>query len=174
MANPFVAEIRIFAGNFAPANWSLCNGQLMAISSNTALFSLLGTFYGGNGTSNFALPNLQGMVPMHWGNGAGLSQHVIGETSGTATVTVLSQQVPQHNHVFNASSGSRGEVTTVTGNANADEKSPAIAYAAASNGTIMNPNMITPTPASLPHDNMQPYLCLSFIIARVGVFPARN
>src|ERR1700733_11440934 len=102
MANPFVAEIRIFAGNFAPRGWQMCNGQILAISSNTALFSLIGTFYGGNGTSTFGLPNMQGCVPLHQGQGAGLSQYVIGETAGTKTVTLLSTQVPQHSHSYSA------------------------------------------------------------------------
>jgi microcystin-dependent protein len=174
MANPFLAEIRIFAGNFAPRGWALCNGQILSISQNTALFSLLGTFYGGDGRSNFGLPNLQGCAPMHQGSGAGLTPRVLGETGGTTTVTLLSNQVPSHNHTYSASSGTKGDTDAVTGNVNADEKSPNVAYAAAKDATMMNPAMIQPTPASLPHENMQAYLCLTFIIALQGIFPARN
>src|SRR5271165_1128912 len=102
MAAPFVAEIRIFAGNFAPINWALCNGQIMPISQNTALFSLLGVNFGGNGTSTFGLPNLQGSAPMHFGNGSGLTPRIIGETGGEDTVTLGQPQMPAHNHAVNA------------------------------------------------------------------------
>ena len=120
MSESIFAEIRIFAGNFAPRGWALCNGQIMAISQNTALFSLLGTHYGGNGTSNFALPNLQGMAPMGAGQGPGLTDRVQGEVGGAQTVTLLTTQVPQHNHTYTAGSGSRGNVNTVPGNVNSD------------------------------------------------------
>jgi len=175
MAEQFLAEIRIFAGNFAPRGWALCNGQILSISQNTALFSLLGTTYGGNGTSNFALPNLQGCVPMHQGTGAGLTPRVLGETGGTQTVTLLSNEVPVHVHTFNCGSGSKGDNNTVAGQVLADEKTGTIqTYATASDGTTMSPQMIAATPASQPHENMQPYQCLNFIIALQGIYPARS
>ncbi|MBS1858600.1 MAG: phage tail protein [Acidobacteria bacterium] len=175
MANPFVGEIRMFAGNFAPRGWALCNGQLLSIASNSALFSLLGTFYGGNGTSNFALPNLQGMAAMNQGQGPGLTNRVLGETGGVSAVTLLSNQVPAHNHTFNCATGSKGDSSTVAGNFNADEGAGTTAiYATASDGTTMNPLMVQPLPASQPHENMQPYQCLNFIIALQGVYPARS
>src|SRR5437016_4586119 len=174
MSNPFLAEIRIFTGNFAPKGWALCDGQLMAISQNTALFSLLGTTYGGNGTSNFALPNLQGCVPIHAGQGPGLTDRVLGEVGGSPTVTLLTTDVPQHTHTYTAGSGSRGNVTAITGNVNSDAAFQTNIYGPATDGTLLSPNMLTPLPASQPHENMQPYLALNFIIALNGIFPARN
>ena len=174
MSEPFVAEIRIFAGNFPPRGWALCNGQLMAISQNTALFSLLGTTYGGNGTSNFALPNLQGMAPMHAGQGPGLTDRVLGETGGAPTVTLLSSQVPAHTHTYSAGAGGRGNVSTVAGHVNTDAAALTNIFGSAADSTVMNPSMIVPTPASVPHENSQPYQVLNFIIALQGVFPARN
>ncbi len=175
MASPFVAEIRMFAGNFAPRGWALCNGQILAISQNTALFSLLGTNYGGNGTSNFGLPNLQGCAPMHQGSGAGLTPRVVGETAGVATVTLLSSQVPAHTHTYNCGSGSKGETDVVANQVNCDEQTGTGAiYATASDGTLMNAAAVQPLSASTPHENMQPYQCLSFIIALQGIYPARS
>jgi len=174
MASPFVAEIRIFAGNFAPRGWALCNGQILPISQNTALFSLLGTTYGGDGKSNFALPNLQGMAPMFWGQGPGLGLHDIGETSGSQTVTLLTTEIPQHKHTYTAGSGGRGNVKTVPGNVNTDAPFQANIYGTSTDGTQMSPTMLIPTPASQPHENMQPYLTLNFIIALQGIFPSRN
>jgi microcystin-dependent protein len=174
MSSPFLAEIRIFAGNFAPTGWATCDGQLLAISQNTALFSLLGTFYGGDGKSTFALPNLQGSAAVSQGQGPGLSSYVIGETTGSPTVTLLSTEIPSHLHTYTAGSGGRGNVQTVTGNVNGDAGFQTNIYATASDGTIMNPVMLTPTPASQPHQNMQPYLGLTFIIALQGIFPSRN
>ncbi len=174
MANPFVAEIRLFAGTFAPKGWALCNGQILSIAQNTALFSLLGTTYGGNGTSTFGLPNLQGMAPMSQGQGPGLSLRVLGETGGEAQVTLLSSQIPAHNHTYNCASGSKGDSSAVAGLFNADEPAGGTPiYATASDGTTMNPSMVQPTPTSLPHENRQPYQCLNFIIALQGIFPAR-
>jgi microcystin-dependent protein len=174
MSEAFVAEIRIFAGNFPPKGWALCNGQLMAISSNTALFSLLGVQYGGNGTSNFALPNLQGMAPMHAGTGPGLTPRVQGEIGGEQTVTLNSSEVPGHTHTYSAGAGGRGNVSSVAGHVNTDAAALTNIYGAAADGTVMNPGMIQPTPTSVPHENMQPYQVLNFIIALQGIFPARN
>ena len=183
MSNPFVAEIRLFACNFAPKGWALCAGQLMAISQNTALFSLLGTTYGGNGTSNFALPNLQGMVPIQQGQGAGLSDRVLGESAGEPVVTLLVNEIPSHSHTMNA--------TATPGTATASNGGQ-LAFASAgasktSAGTVANfyssnPNKATTTLSplaigvrgqGLPHNNMMPYLGLNYCIALQGIFPAR-
>jgi len=173
MAEPFLAEIRIFAGNFAPKGWALCNGQIMSIAQNAALFSLLGVNFGGNGTSTFGLPNLQGSVPMHWGSGAGLSQRTIGESGGTDTVTLLLNQIPAHVHTFNCGSGSKGDGNTAAGQILADEKTGGIqTYATATDGTLMG--QLAPTQTSQPHQNMQPYQVLNFIIALQGIFPSRS
>jgi microcystin-dependent protein len=145
----------------------------MAIQQNTALFSLLGTTYGGNGTSNFALPNLQGLVPMHAGDGPGLTPRVIGETGGSPTQTLLSTEVPLHTHTFTGGAGGRGAVNVVTGHVNADAPALTNIYGTTPN-LSMSPGMILPAPASQPHENMQPYLTLNFIIALQGIFPARN
>jgi len=174
MANPFVAEIRMFGGNFAPRGWALCNGQIMAISQNTALFSLLGTTYGGDGKSNFALPNLQGCAPMHWGQGPGLTDRVLGEAGGETTVTLTAQQIPSHPHTYNCGAGSKGETDTVTNQVNCDEQTGTQQiYATSTDGTLMNANMLQ-SQGNLPHLNQQPFLCVTFIIALQGVFPPRS
>jgi microcystin-dependent protein len=174
MSSPFLAEIKIFAGNFAPLGYALCNGQILPISQYTALFSLLGTTYGGNGTSNFALPNLQGVAPMHFGQGPGLTDRILGEVGGSASVTLNSTEVAQHNHTYNAGATGRGNVNTVSGNVNSSEVALTNIYGASTDGTKMSPSMIQPTPASQPHENMQPYLVLNFIIALQGIYPARS
>jgi microcystin-dependent protein len=175
MANPFLGEIKMFAGTFAPRGYQFCNGQILPIAQFTALFSLLGTNYGGNGTSNFALPNLQGMAPMHWGNGAALTPRVIGETSGVISVNLAANQVPAHNHAYKAGSGSKGEGNAIAGQVNCDESNGSEQiYATTTDGTVMGPGMIQATPATLPHENMQPYLAVNFIIAMQGVFPSRG
>ena len=174
MSAPFLAEIRIFAGNFAPRGWALCSGQIMPISQNTALFSLLGTTYGGDGKSTFGLPNLQGCAPVHAGQGPGLTDRSLGEVGGSPTVTLLTTEVPQHTHTYTAGSGSRGNVAAITGHVNSDAAFQTNIYGPTSDGTLMSPNMLTPLPASQPHENMQPYLVLNFIIALSGIFPARN
>jgi len=175
MANPFVAEIRIFAGNFAPKGWALCNGQLMPISQNTALFSLLGTTYGGDGKSNFALPNLQGSAPMQQGQGPGLSLRDLGETGGEQTVTLLQTEMPSHPHTAQASSAG-GLATPVNNSWGGSLKGQVGAYAASAPNTNvpMNPFALSISGGNLPHNNMQPYLGLTFIIALQGVFPARS
>ena len=176
MADQFVSEIRMFAGNFAPVGWALCNGQLMAISQNTALFSLLGTQFGGNGTSNFALPNLQGCVPMAFGNGAGLTPRVIGETGGEPTVTLLQNQMPNHSHTAQASTsgGTDSPAGAAWGEARLG-KTPMNVYAASgANNVPMNPVALAIAGGSQPHNNLPPYQCLTFIIALQGIFPARS
>lgn len=170
MADPFVAEIRIFPFNFAPRGWAFCDGQILPISQNTALFSLLGTTYGGNGQTTFALPDLQGSAPMHPGQGPGLSLHDLGETGGSETVTLLESEIPAHSH--SASMSVRP----------ADGLNPALMalgtgnniYAAPVNLTAMSPQALPPAGGDQPHNNMMPYLTLSFCIALQGVFPPRT
>ncbi len=177
MSDPFVAEIRIFAGNFAPTGWALCNGQLMSISQNTALFSLLGTTYGGNGTSNFALPNLQGSAPLHAGQGNGLSLRDLGETGGEQTVTLLPTEMPAHTHSVQANTGT-GQADP--GNnvwAEAGSQRPAPNFytpRVPAKDVQMNPGAVSLAGNNQPHNNMPPYLGLTFIIALQGVFPPRS
>ena len=173
MADPFVAEIRIFPFNFPPTGWAFCDGQLMPLSQNTALFSLLGTTYGGNGKSNFALPNFQGSVPMHQGQGQGLSLYDLGQTGGSENVTLLESEMPIHLHAMNSCTAAPADSNNVgptTAFAIAQGGNP---YQAASNG-LAAPQVIAPTGGSQPHNNMMPYLTLSFCIALQGVFPARG
>lgn len=174
MSNPFVAEIRIFTGGFAPKGWAQCDGQLMSISQNTALFSLLGTTYGGNGTSNFALPNMQGCAPMQAGQGPGLSLRDLGETAGEQTVTLLQTEMPAHSHQVKAS----GTVGNRQGPANDvfSRVTGALPYAPSNGPTNvqMSPFGTTIAGGSQPHNNMPPFLGLNFIIALQGVFPARS
>jgi len=171
MADPFVAEIRIFPFNFAPKGWAFCDGQLLPISQNTALFSLLGTTYGGNGKSNFALPNVQGRSPMHPGQGPGLSLHDLGETGGSETVALLLSEIPFHNHAVNAASGDPAESNNPQGNAMS--RANLNVYTNSLTLTQMSPNALVPVGGSLPHNNLQPYLTLNFCIALQGVFPPR-
>lgn len=174
MADPFVAEIRIFPFNFAPRGWAFCNGQLLPLSQNTALFSLLGTTYGGNGVSNFALPNMQGNAPMHPGQGPGLSLHDLGETGGSATVTLLQSEMPSHPHALMASSTS-GTQSLPTANSLA-RTSGALPYLPPAGAPLvaMSPAALSPAGSNQPHNNMMPYLTLSFSIALQGVFPSRT
>ena len=175
MSNPFLAEIRIFTAGFAPKGWAQCDGQLMPISQNTALFSLLGTTYGGNGTSNFALPNLQGCAPMQAGQGPGLSLRDLGETAGEQTVTLLQTEMPAHGHTVQAASDTTQ--FTPVGNAwGTGQKGFGNVYAASNPQTNvqMNPFGTSIAGGSQPHNNMQPFLGLMFIIALQGVFPARS
>ncbi len=174
MADPFVAEIRIFPFNFAPRGWAWCDGQLLPLSQNTALFSLLGTTYGGNGKSNFALPDLQGRAPMFWGQGPGLSLRDLGETGGSETVSLLESEIPSHSHAFNAS-GAPADAQVPTGNSPARiiGAQPYATPAGASLG-MMAPEALAPAGGDQPHNNMQPYLTFYFCIALQGVFPPRT
>jgi len=175
MSNPFVAEIRIFSGNFAPKGWALCDGQLLPISQNTALFSLLGTTYGGDGKSNFALPNLQGCAPMQAGQGPGLSLRDLGETAGEQTVTLLQTEMPAHSHPALAATTGGGVTSPQNNEWASGLKGHAPSYSPVSNNTAqMNPFATTIAGGNLPHNNMPPYLGLTFIIALQGVFPARS
>jgi microcystin-dependent protein len=174
--DPFVAEIRIFPFNFAPKGWAFCDGQLLPLSQNTALFSLLGTTYGGDGKSNFALPDMQGNAPMHPGQGPGLSLHDLGEQSGSETVTLLETEIPAHQHQMKVSSqlGLENQVNVVgTGQLFATGDGVNM-YAPANNLAPMAFQALPPAGGSSPHNNMQPYLTLNFCIALQGVFPPRT
>ncbi len=177
MSDPFVAEIRIFPFNFAPKGWAFCDGQILPLSQNTALFSLLGTTYGGDGKSNFALPNIQGGGAMHAGQGPGLSLRDLGETGGEQTVTLLTSEIPQHQHQFGGSVATGGGATTPTGNiwaeAPAGRGGFVNIYGTPAN-VALNPNCLLPTGGGLPHNNLQPYLTLNFCIALQGVYPPRT
>jgi len=180
MSEPFLGEIRMVGFNFEPVGWALCNGQLLSISQYSALFALLGTNFGGNGTTNFALPNLQSRVPVHQGQGPGLSSYVMGQTGGTETVALTQAEMPAHNHTVGVSN-LPGSVTDPTNNM----------LAQCNTGTSRAPNLVptyVPPPATgtlaptavsmaggnIPHENLQPYLTVNFIIALVGIFPSRN
>jgi microcystin-dependent protein len=172
MADPFVAEIRIFGFNFAPTGWALCDGQLLPLSQNTALFSLLGTTYGGDGKSTFALPDLQGSVPMHPGQGPGLSLHDLGETGGSETVTLLQSEIPVHNHVMRAAAQDPADVKLVNPNATFGLSQEGPLYQDTQDTTLA-PQALSPAGGDLPHNNLMPYLVLNFCIALQGVFPPR-
>lgn len=181
MASPFLGEIRAFGFNFAPMGWAKCNGQLLAISSNDALFAILGTTYGGDGVTTFGLPNLQGQIPMHWGSGPSGFNTTIGEVQGVTTVTLTTAQIPAHQHVLTVASVPTGDqfertavpsITTYIAESQAPDfawkgnpSSVTSAFASSALSTVGN---------SQPHDNMQPYLALNFCIALEGIFPARN
>lgn len=175
MSNPFLAEIRIFPFNFAPKGWAFCDGQLLPLSQNTALFSLLGTTYGGDGKSNFALPNMQGNAPMHPGQGPGLSLHDLGETGGEDTVTLLESEIPSHSH----------SLMTFGGQASGHDPGPTVSiarsigidpYSATTNSGVvaMSGNTVAPAGGDQPHNNLMPYLTLNFCIALQGVYPPRT
>jgi microcystin-dependent protein len=178
--DPFVAEIRIFPFNFAPKGWAFCDGQLLPLSQNTALFSLLGTTYGGDGKSNFALPNLQGRAPMQPGQGPGLSLHDLGEAAGSDTVTLLQSEIPAHSHSFNADANT-ASTPNPAGGSYADARwnvppnsGKVVIYSGATPTTQLGPNAIAPAGGSQPHNNLMPYLTLNFCIALQGVYPPRT
>jgi microcystin-dependent protein len=175
MSEPFIAEIRIFAGNFAPRGWAFCDGQLLPISQNTALFSLIGTTYGGDGRTTTALPNLQGRAPMHPGRGPGLTSRRLGERLGTDTVTLTEAQIPSHRHTLRATL-STGSSTTPTTTTSMAGSFPAQVYNPdATTGLIdMASQTLSTTGGSQPHDNVQPFLVLNFIIAMIGLYPSRS
>lgn len=178
MATPYVSEIKIFAGNFAPRGWLFCQGQLLDIATYTVLFDLIGTTYGGDGVSTFALPDLRGRVPIHLGAGAGLSAYVQGQQAGLEQVALNTNQMPIHNHSVSCNSAgtSQSGVATQTTPVAAyfgTESSGAGIYESSSNAT-MNPAMIGTAGSTLPHENRQPLLVVNFIIAYVGVFPSRS
>lgn len=169
-----IGEIRLFAGNFAPRNWAFCNGQLLSIAQNTALFSILGTTYGGNGQTTFGLPDLRGRVPIHPGQGPGLSNYSLGQTAGAESVTLLQSNMPAHNHLVNAVA-SGGNQAAPTGNLPAVESTGTSKNYSDSSATAqMNPATISPAGGNQPFSVIQPYQCLNYIIALQGIFPSRN
>ena len=173
MDQPFLGMIALFGFNFAPRGWALCNGQLLQISQNSALFSLLGTMYGGDGRTNFALPNLQGRVPIHFGQGPGTSQYQIGQVGGSEATTLTAQNLPSHNHSLNAVSET-GETSDPTGaflgNTGALDKE----YRTSGTGVVMNAGAIGVTGGNQPLDIVQPYLVVNYCIALQGIFPSRD
>lgn len=174
MSEPFIGEIKLVGFNFAPRGWALCNGQLLPIAQNTALFSLLGTTYGGNGQTTFALPDLRGRVPIHMGQGPGLSSRNIGESSGTENVTLGVSQMPSHTHTARGNTGLANKQSPV-GAVNAVEPTGQTAtYSNAAPNADMNPGAIASTGGSQPHPNMQPFLAVNFVIALEGIYPARD
>ena len=173
MSDPFVAEIRIFGGNFAPTGWAQCNGQLLPISQNTALFSLLGTFYGGDGKSTFGLPNLQGSFPIGQGQGSGLSERFLGEASGTAQVTLLAPEMPAHVHALNAYADDPADINTPSPNVILGATAGLNLYGTPSN-TSLNAMALGIAGGGSPHNNLPPYLVLNYIIAMQGIFPPRG
>ncbi len=171
--NPFLAMIMIFAGNFPPQGWAFCDGQLLSIAQNQALFSLLGTTYGGDGQTTFALPDLRGRVPIHMGQGPGLSNYFIGEIAGTENITLTINNMPQHNHVLNATSeqGSTSDPSgAYLGNTGALDRE----YNTSGTIVQMNPNVVGPKGGSQPFGILQPFLTLNFVIALQGIYPSRN
>jgi microcystin-dependent protein len=179
MNEPYIGAIVMFGGNFAPSGWALCNGQLLSISANTALFSILGTTFGGNGTSTFGLPDMRGRVPVHAGQGPGLSPYVLGEETGAEHVTLTINNLPSHNHNVAATSTTSGRGGgSPTGNLLAATANvgtaPVEIYAGGSPNTTMSPQMISSVGGNLPVSVIQPVQCVNFIIALVGIFPSRN
>jgi microcystin-dependent protein len=173
MTDPFVAEIRIVAGNFAPRGWALCNGQLLPISQNTALFSLIGTYYGGDGKSTFALPNLQGAAPVHQGQGPGLSMYDVGQTGGAQTVTLLTSELPAHTHAISGSASDGGD-RSPAGERFAVEVGGVSSYAAPGSPAVLAPEALGPVGGGQPHNNLMPFLTMTFIIALQGIYPPRS
>ena len=185
MSEPFLGEIRLFAGNFAPRGWAFCGGQLLPISQNTALFSIIGTYYGGNGVNTFALPDLRGRVPLHPGQGPGLSPYVIGESSGENSVTLQTSNMPLHTHTLNASNplpqvSGKDQTGTTIDPSNSLFAEPNVnprfnkLYSDGIPTETANAAALSGAGGSQPHENRQPYLGLSFIIALQGIFPSRN
>ena len=174
MSDPFVAEIKIFAGNFAPRSYAFCDGQLLQVSQNTALFSLLGTTYGGDGRTTFGLPNLQGRAPMHPGSGPGLASRRLGEKGGAETVTLTEAQIPSHNHPIHGSTGEK-DSNTPAGNAfGTDELGDSYRDTDNVNMKSGSGGALASTGGGQAHNNLQPYLTLNFIIALQGTFPSRS
>jgi microcystin-dependent protein len=175
MSEPFVGEIRMFAGNFAPRAWAFCNGTLLAISQNQALFSLLGTNYGGDGRTTFGLPDLRGRVPMHQGQGPGLTPRFLGQKFGAETVTLTPDQLPSHTHVPEASSDqASADAPQDKVLAKGDAAPPGRIYTTDPPAVDMSPAAIANSGASQAHDNTMPFQCVNFIVALQGIYPSRN
>lgn len=173
MADPFVAEIRIFPFNFAPRFWAFCNGQILPLSQNTALFALLGTIYGGNGQNTFGLPNLQGRAALHPGQGPGLSLRDLGEEGGSEVVSLLQSQIPNHTHTLRGIGTEVGDTNIPTDNGLARSSGGSFYNTSAASPAAMNQNALAVAGGDQPHNNMQPYLTLNFCIALAGVYPPR-
>ena len=172
MSEPYLGEIRMVGFNFAPRGWAMCNGQLVSIAQNSALFALVGTIYGGDGQSTFALPDLRGRLPLHQGQGPGLSSYVIGESTGVESVTLISTQLPMHQHgVVVARDGTR--TSSPSGNLLASGEADVYTHDTGS-AVQMSPQEITLAGGSQAHPNLQPYLCVNFVIALEGIFPSRS
>lgn len=169
MAQPYVGELRMFGGNFAPAGWAFCDGSLLPISENETLFQLIGTTYGGDGQSTFALPDLRGRLPMHMGQGSGLSNHILAETGGVETVTLTVNQIPIHNHAPLAVAGNGNQATPQNG---VWAGAAASIYTSNPPSTPVNATLGQFTGGSQPHDNLMPFLAVSFIISLFGIFPS--
>jgi microcystin-dependent protein len=174
MSEPFLGEIRMFAFNFAPKGWAQCNGQLLPINQNTALFALLGTTYGGDGQTTFALPNLQSRVPIHQGQGGGLSSYIMGEPTGVETVALTASQMPVHTHLVQCNTGG-GNQASPSGNLPAVESTgTSLDYSNTAANATMNATMNQNAGGGVPHTNIQPVLCVNFCIAMSGIFPSRS
>jgi microcystin-dependent protein len=172
MSEPFIGEIQMFAGNFAPRSWALCDGQLLAISQNDALFSLLGTTYGGDGRTTFGLPDLRGRIPIHMGTGPGLSPRSLGSKAGTENETITSNQLPAHGHPVKASSSVAD--ASAPGNRVVAESSLFDLYQSAAPSAVMSSSTVGSSGSNQSHGNVMPFQCVNFIIALVGVYPSRN
>jgi microcystin-dependent protein len=172
--DPYLGQLALAGFNFPPKGWAFCQGQLLSIAQNTALFSLLGTYYGGDGRTTFGLPNLQGMVPIGAGQGPGLTQRNLGETGGEIAVTLLQSEIPVHTHTINSQSGRGTPVTEPAGNAPAQGSVTPYAPATSSKDQKMSPAMMSPAGGSQPHNNMAPFVSLNWIIALQGIFPQRS
>ena len=172
MSDPFVGEIRMFGGNFAPSGWAFCDGALLSIAENDVLFTLIGTTYGGDGQNTFALPDLRGRVPLHQGQGPGLSPRTLGEHTGTETVALAPSQMPAHNHGLNASTSPASAAASSTGLV-ASASSTKL-YGLTPGGADMAPQVLPAVGGSQPHNNVAPFQCVSFIISLFGVFPSQN
>lgn len=175
MADPYIGEIQIYGFNFAPRNWAFCNGQLLGIAQNSALFSLLGTNFGGDGQVTFGLPNIQDRVTIGASQGPGLSQRVLGEMAGSETVTLVGAQMPEHAHALSAYLGSENRSATPSGSVMLSSPGSTRAFVPNTAGdTTLDPRALTPTGGGQPHPNMQPYLVLNYCISLQGIFPPRN
>ncbi|MDF2178067.1 tail fiber protein [Aliiglaciecola sp. CAU 1673] len=171
MSDPFVGEIRMFAGNFAPRGWAFCDGQLLAVSQNDALFSLFGTIYGGDGRTTFGLPDLRGRIPIHMGSGPGLTPRNIGSRGGAEHETLTANQIAAHNHSFSATSSAASDASPAN---NSIAASTGANLYGSNNPAAMNGASITPTGGSQSHTNLMPTLCIHFIVALVGIYPSRQ
>jgi len=171
VADPYIGEIRMFGGNFAPVGWAFCEGQTLPISENDALFTLIGTTYGGDGQETFNLPDLQSRIPIHQGTGPGLSSHVIGEAAGVESVTLTTQQIPVHNHAFIASTATGTQNTPVN---NMVASSASNRFRPGIPADPFPPTLIQPAGGSQPHENLMPYICINYIISLFGIFPSQT